>query len=177
MNKRIRISAFLWLIFCSAWVVAEERLFQVEVIVFDQSAPTTELFEQTEPEIISSARYARVKRGTKTINSYYRQLDRASNYRPFFYESFQVSVKSNRISLPIKISLPSENLEGWVKIQRGQLLHVITDLEYSPADSLESEGMVYRISEKRRVLLNESHFLDHPFFGVLLKVSPVEATQ
>ena len=50
----------------------------------------------------------------------------------------------------------------------------MADLEYSPLNFDEPEDLIYRIAEKRRVLLNEVHFLDHPYFGVLVKVSPVE---
>jgi hypothetical protein len=51
-------------------------------------------------------------------------------------------------------------------------LHVIVDLEYSPTNLDEPEGLIYRIAEKRRVLLDEVHFFDHPYFGALVKVSP-----
>ena len=63
------------------------------------------------------------------------------------------------------------DLNGWVKVQRGNLLHIITDLEFSPP---QPEGVIYRLNEKRRVLLNEVHYLDHPMIGALVKVSPVE---
>ena len=63
------------------------------------------------------------------------------------------------------------DLNGWIKIQRGHLLHVIADLEFGTE---ESEGVIYRLNEKRRVLLNEVHYLDHPEFGAVVKVSPVQ---
>jgi len=174
MSVRLKIQFFL-LLFCScSWANAETRQFQVELIVFEQSAPTTELFEQVETKIAPVRGYASVQSGTKTMNSSYSRLSRAGNYRPFYYASWQVQVKSNQVSLPIHISSRAQNLDGWIKIQRGNLLHVVADLEYSPAHSDESESLIYRIAEKRRVLLNEVHFLDHPYFGVLVKVSPVE---
>ncbi len=174
MSIRLKIQFFLLLFCCYSWAYADTRLFQVELIVFEQSAPTTELFEQTETKIAPVKRYSSVRSGTKTMNSNYSRLSRADSYRPFYYESWQIQAKSNRVSLPIHISSHAQNLEGWIKIQRGSLLHVVADLEYSPLNSDESEGLIYRIAEKRRVLLNEVHFLDHPYFGALVKVSPVE---
>jgi len=174
MSVRLKIQLFLLLFCCHAWANADTRQLQVELIVFEQSAPTTELFEQTETKIAPVKRYASVQPGTKTMNSNYSRLSRADSYRPFYYESWRVQVKSNQVSLPIHISSGAQNLEGWVKIQRGSLLHVVADLEYSPVHYDEFEGLIYRIAEKRRVLLNEVHFLDHPYFGALVKVSPVE---
>jgi len=174
MSVRLKIQFFLLLFSCHSWANADARLFQVELIVFEQSAPTTELFEQVETKIAPVKRYASVQSGTKTMNSQYSRLSRADSYRPFYYESWQVQAKSNRVSLPIHISSHAQDLEGWIKIQRGSLLHVVVDLEYSPSNPDESEELIYQIAEKRRVLLNEVHFLDHPYFGALVKVSPVE---
>jgi len=172
----MQVSRCLFLIgfFFTSWVQAEERIFQVEMIIFQQSAPNTELFEQTEREIAVVRRYVKTEVGTKTMASIYRRLDKSADYRPFFYKSWRLGVKSGQVSLPIHISLANENLEGWVKVQRGHLLHVITDLEYSPKGLVETEDLIYRINEKRRVLLNEVHYLDHPYFGVVVKVSPIE---
>ncbi len=166
---KVRVSKYLFLIifFFTSWVRAEVRVFQVEMIIFQQSAPNTELFKQTESAITAVQQYAKTAVGTKTMTSIYRRLDKSSNYHPFFYQSWRLGVKSGRVSLPIHVSLANKNLEGWVKVQRGSLLYVVTDLEYSPS-------AIYRINEKRRILLNEVHYLDHPYFGVVLKVSPVE---
>lgn len=174
MSVRLKIQFFLLLFCCYSGANADTRLFQVELIVFEQSAPTTELFEQTETKIAPVKHYAEVQPGIKTMNASYRRLQRADSYRPFYYESWQIRAKSNRVSLPIHISSHAQNLEGWIKIQRGKLLHVIVDLEYSPTNLDEPESLIYRIAEKRRVLLDEVHFFDHPYFGALVKVSPVD---
>ncbi|MBE0470307.1 MAG: hypothetical protein IBX55_12475 [Methyloprofundus sp.] len=174
MSEPLRIHLFLLLFCWHSWANADIRKLQVELIVFAQSAPTTELFEQTETKILPVKRYASVQLGTKTMRSEYSRLSRAGNYRPFYYNSWQMQVNSDQLSLPIHILSSEQNLQGWIKIQRGSLLHVVADLEYLPSHSGESEGLIYRIAEKRRVLLNEVHFLDHPYFGALVKVSPVD---
>jgi len=174
MIIRIFTSCFLLLFFFNSGVLADERVFQVEMIIFQQSAPNTELFDQLESEIETIQRYAKAAEGTKTMVSIYRRLDRSPDYRPFFYKSWRLAVKSGRVSLPVHVSVVNENLDGWVKVQRGNLLHVVTDLEYRSKDLIGTEDLIYRINEKRRVLLNEVHYLDHPYFGVVVKVSPVE---
>ncbi|MCF7970547.1 MAG: peptidoglycan binding protein CsiV [Methylococcaceae bacterium] len=172
MSERLlRIPLFLVLFCCHDWANADTRTLQVELIVFEQRAPTTESFRQTETKITPVQQYAPAQSGVKTMNFEYSRLSRAGSYRPFYYQSWRIPVSSERVSLPIHIASEVQNLQGWIKIQRGNLLHVVADLEYSPS---KSKGLIYRIAEKRRILLNEVHFLDHPYFGVLLKVSPVE---
>jgi hypothetical protein len=34
--------------------------------------------------------------------------------------------------------------------------------------------MVYRLNERRRVKLSETHYFDHPKFGALVRVSPAK---
>ena len=160
------------LLFCfNGRAIAEQRWFQVELIVFQQQAPNSEIFDQTETEIKPVARYARVKAGNKTLQNTYNRLKRSRNYQPFYYQAWKIPVASGSVSLPIDVSNSDVDLNGWIKIQRGHLLHVIADLEFSPA---QPGGLIYRLKEKRRVLLNDVHYLDHPLFGAVVKVSPVE---
>ena len=85
-------------------------------------------------------------------------------------------------------------LEGWVRVFENRLLFVEADViarmtptnmqprveVYSTREQAQShsgwESMPesFRIQEKRRVKLNELHYFDHPFFGLLVRVSRVE---
>lgn len=179
MSYRLKIQTVLLLCLFSHWAVAEDRQFQVEVIVFTQNAPNTELFEQTETELEAVKQYADVEPGGKSLQNTYNRLRKSGGYHPVYYESWQVIVGSDQLSLPIEISAPEQGLNGWVKIQRGNLLYVLADLELSSSDVIEAEAeeetLIYRLTEKRRVLLDEVHYLDHPVFGVIVKVSSVES--
>ena len=162
------------LLFCfNSWAYAEQRIFQVELIVFQQQAPNSEIFEQVESAISPVARYARASTGNKTLHSIYSRLKRAEAYQPFYYRSWRIPVGSGSVSLPINVSGGDANLQGWIKVQRGHLLHVLVDFEFSPHASGD-ENLIYHLKEKRRVLLNDVHYLDHPKFGAVVKVSPVE---
>lgn len=173
MSYRLKIQLSVLLFCINNWAYAEQRLFQVELIVFQQQAPNSEIFEQVESEIAPVARYARVSTGNKTLHNIYNRLKRASAYQPFYYQSWRIPVGSGSVSLPINVSGGDANLQGWVKVQRGHLLHVLVDFEFSPPAS-GGEHLIYHLKEKRRVLLNDVHYLDHPKFGAVVKVSPVE---
>jgi len=170
MRNGLKIQFAVLLVCFNSLAVADQRWFQVELIVFKQQAPNTEIFEQTTTQIGSINRYAQASAGNKTLQYTYNRLKSARSYRPFYYKSWRIPVADGSVSLPINVSEPEVDLNGWIKIQRSDLLHVIADLEFSPNGS---NGVIYRLNEKRRVLLNEVHYLDHPKFGAVVKVSPL----
>lgn len=51
--------------------------------------------------------------------------------------------------------------QGYIKVYAEQLLFTNIDLDYKG----------FRMTEKRRLKLNEKHFFDHPKFGILMQVS------
>ena len=59
-----------------------------------------------------------------------------------------------------------QRVEGTVQVRTGQLLYVVTDFV-----NYLGEAAV-RITEQRKVKLNEIHYFDHPLFGVIVQVSP-----
>lgn len=157
---------------------AGERLLQIELIVFQQQVPSTEIFKQTQTLLKPVAQYAHTSTGTKSLQTIYHQLQQSKIYQPFYYQSWQILASSNSISLPIAVVEPEADLIGWIKIQRSYFLHLIVDLEFSPTNlefgAPEPVNIIYRLNEKRRVLLNDLHYLDHPKFGAVVKVSPIE---
>ncbi len=173
MTKRLTLFFAVLLFWFNGLALAEQRWFQIELIVFTQQAPNSEIFEQTQSELQPVGRYARASSGSKSLQNTYNRLKAAGAYRPFYYQSWRIPVASNSASLPINISGIDKQLKGWLKIQRGQLLQILADIEYRP-DGTEEDRLIYRINEKRRVLLNEVHYLDHPVFGAIVKVSPIE---
>jgi len=59
-------------------------------------------------------------------------------------------------------------LQGLVGIRVSQLLHVHLDFVFAGVDGL------VRMQESRKIKLNELNYFDHPSFGALLMVSPVD---
>ena len=60
-------------------------------------------------------------------------------------------------------------LDGTVSLSRSRFLHLAADLVYvDPAT-----GIPMQLKESRRMRSNELHYLDHPRFGVLVQVTPL----
>ena len=64
-----------------------------------------------------------------------------------------------------------KKIQGVVGIKVSQLLFVDLDFIFSA-----EEGLV-RLKESRKIKLKELNYFDHPLFGVLLMVSPVESSE
>ncbi len=62
-------------------------------------------------------------------------------------------------------------LDGTVRIHLARYLHADVDLVYTRADA----ETPFRLATSRRMRSGELHYLDHPVFGVLVKVVPLEA--
>ncbi len=77
------------------------------------------------------------------------------------------------------ISVPG--LSGTVFLEHGQFLHVGMSLTYSmpnpPAGLGAAPGTAFMINESRRVKFYERNYFDHPAFGVIALVTPVQGTR
>ena len=77
------------------------------------------------------------------------------------------------------ISVPG--LSGTVFLERGQFLHVGMSLTYampSPPPGLgAAPGTAFTINESRRVKFYERNYFDHPAFGVIALVTPVQGAR
>jgi len=81
------------------------------------------------------------------------------------------SVAAHRLGTAVQISNAEGSINGFFRLQRGNLIQMIADIEYSPDPYVGA--VIYRLNEKRRFKLNETHYLDHPKFGILVRVSPL----
>ena len=80
---------------------------------------------------------------------------------------------------------PVHELDGTVKIVLGRYLHVFTDLVYrrpfktDPENEPDTAGQDFTLAEfslktHRKMRSQELHYIDHPWFGILVKIFPVE---
>ncbi len=135
--------------------------------------PNTEVFDQTESEInwprrlVSRSAYKQVSPEFMNLHGSYARLARSQNYQAIMHVAWIQSVQSNSLSRAVRISNPEGTINGFFRLQRGNLVHMIADLEYS------RDSVIYRLNEKRRFKLNETHYLDHPKFGVIARISPI----
>ncbi|WP_084684996.1 CsiV family protein [Methylohalobius crimeensis] len=149
--------------------------YQMAVVVFAQPVDTDEdLSDQPSfpwPEDMRqpSPLVADAQSG---LYSAYDRLRRSRDYRPLLHTAWVQPAYPQRINAPYHIGAFDSSVEGVVRLQRGEYLRVLVDMEYRAPD-----GTVHRLSEKRRVKFNETHYLDHPAFGVLIRVSPAKAPE
>jgi len=144
------------------------RAYKIEIIVFSQHGDTNEVFDQYQSKIqwpgLLQDLSAYSSAG-KSLTGIWSRLQASPRYRPIWHAAWVQSVGANRMGTAVRIQAGG-NIDGFFRIQRGNLLHMIADVEYRPDD------VIYRIKEKRRFKLNEIHYLDHPKFGLIIRVSP-----
>jgi hypothetical protein len=172
--KAYSLAAILGLF--SSNLFAEDNAYQVELIVFLQAMPNTEVFDQTDSRInwptTLTELSAYKKADNMTLNEGYAALSKDSAYRPILHAAWIQSAGEGSLSAPVHIQSADGKLNGYLQMQHGQSLQMVVDLEYASNQS-DSSGntIIYRLNEKRPVKLNEVYYLDHPKFGVIAKMS------
>ena len=179
--KKSRLFSLLVLILCCINVYGAERLYKIELVVFSQEMPNTEVFDQTESRIawpkkvVKRASYKKVSPEYMNLHGSYVQLARAKSYQSLMHVAWVQQVNENSLSTAVQISNADGTINGFFRLQRGHLVHMIADIEYSPGSYADS--VIYRLNEKRRFKLNETHYLDHPKFGIIARISPVSLNE
>ena len=130
-----------------------------------------------------------LERAERRLTAVERRLRLSREYKPLIFAawrqpSFGVSrakriylsdVKRRRLGDAVRAGGASEDqitlastpqVEGIVRVKIGHLLHVDVDFLYY------HEGTPVRLTETRKLKLNELHYFDHPLFGVIVQVSP-----
>ena len=176
MKKKL-VLLLLGLITFSCGVNAAGKQYSIELLIFAQDQPNTEVFDQVESKIVwprgvtKLSTYKKISSENRHLKNSFSKLVRSENYKPLMHVAWIQSVNANSFSRPVRLSNASGEIRGFFRMQRGHYVHMVTDIEYQP-DSFE-ESVVYRLNEKRRFKLNETHYLDHPKFGMLVRVSPI----
>ena len=88
--------------------------------------------------------------------------------------SWHQPVPARHQAQPVLMTLGSADaeqrfgLEGWFSVTLGRYLHFETHLQYRLA-----EDRVAVLSERRRLRQGETHYLDHPALGILVRAAPL----
>ena len=128
------------------------------------------------------------------------RIDRSSSMRVLDHKSWIQPIGPEQTSIMIQGGAEQEGkyeIDGFISIYKKRYLHVITDLWFSKSLTNNSEkihfsnaglgesknaGLIretlnssafhtFTMKQQRRVRANELHYLDHPFFGLVLKIS------
>lgn len=136
------------------------------------------------------------------LTDLYRRLAGTNGYQPLLHVAWQQPGYEPADARPLDLSrvadLP-EGLRGEARLYRSRFLHLALELELlsAPRADIPARAMrpqpltqtggtaegeplaalepdVYRLSERRKLRSGELHYYDHPRYGVLAKVTPVE---
>jgi len=133
------------------------------------------------------------------LGDLYRRLRNADGYEPLVHVAWQQPGYEPEDARPLDLARLAElpaRLRGEARLYRSRFLHLALDLELmsaprqglvAPVTAVPSSGEgerlaalepdVYRLIERRKLRSGELHYYDHPRYGVLAKVTPVEVDE
>ena len=113
-------------------------------------------------------------------------LRRSARYRPLLHVGWRLpglgrnAARSARIGPHLGTGRDGTVVRGIVNVSLARYLHLEIDLLYdrSRTDAVtaldEAVPTRFRLRSKRRMRSKELHYVDHPLFGVLVLITPVE---
>lgn len=104
------------------------------------------------------------------------RLGQSGRYRVLLHLSWKQPAFSESEAQAVHIKSVPQNtggaiIDGTVRLHRARYLHLNADLILFPEFDLSN---LFRLRQSRRMRSNELHFFDHPVFGILAQVTPVE---
>jgi len=160
----------------------KESSYEIEVVVFENRLPDLigdellardaetkirKLDSAVPPEAAESEPYLR-----PAITSL---LEQDGHYRVLAHQHWQQTIDAKTVAKPVRVSAanPAE-LDGTIRFFMSRHLHLDVNLLFREGLAERSGGIVYRLSEQRKLKSQETHYFDHPKFGVLVRVMPLE---
>ena len=195
-SLRTSICSIALLLFSPTGFAASQ--YDVELIIFSHDGQSFDDDEVWHSRVEANERNARKLNALRTskriraVNTHNR--GRLGNVRDSLVQNPNYTVLSHVVwrqsSLPfgsaplmdLSTHTSAGTLEGFARVYASQLLFVDVFLHFSQGgspgninslniNSLNSGGQFY-IEQKRRLKLKETHYLDHPKFGVIVSVWP-----
>jgi hypothetical protein len=112
------------------------------------------------------------------------RLRASGGYTPIAHAAWRQTASpwGSKVGFPLdKLGLMAAGLSGSIALERGQYLHLALDLNYAPGTPSaalgSSAGTVFVLNESRRVKFFERNYFDHPAFGVIALVTPVQSAR
>jgi hypothetical protein len=176
MKRIILVSLSLVIALLSPFAKAEGGKYQVELLVFSQSLPTTEVFDQTASKIqwptalteLSAYQQTEIK----ALKDGASALFKDAAYQPIAHFSWLQSTGPGSVILPVHIQSADGKLDGYLQLRNAQPFELIVDLEQKSAQADRiGKPYLYHSHEKRPIKLNEIQYFDHPKVGVLMRIN------
>lgn len=124
----------------------------------------------------------------------YRRLATQSDYRPLMHLIWEQPGEADRPASIVAfddLRLGSPEIEGEASLSRSRFLHLELDLRFRGREAIRAVPVArrgahgpevvlmapeYRLAESRRMRSGELHYFDHPAFGVIALIQPVQRT-
>ena len=175
LHRKILIG-FAVLAFTLAAGAQSTRTYQVELVIFKnlETPPVGEaldpeaFIELPESEPIVSGIFQPAPSGALILTETANRLDRASGFRPLAHDAW-IQPGLAREEAPARNIIVTDGgvtVRGTARVYLSRYLHVELDLIFEGSD-----GLRYRLAERRRVRSNENHYFDHPAFGVIARIT------
>lgn len=164
----------------------KESTYEIEVVVFENRLADLlgdELLmrdtEQAKIRGLENAIIPDKAEGSPTLSPAITSLlEQDGHYRVLTHLHWVQTVDAKSVAKPVRIaSVNSEELEGSIRFYMSRHLHLDVNLLFRETLSVagaDPRTEVYRLSEQRKLKGQETHYFDHPRFGVLARVMPVE---
>ena len=157
----------------------DERWYNVEMVIFanaSEEARTAESWRDdgSVPDLstavpIGSRGVAPVSPSAYRLRGIWQALRASPGYQPLRHLAWTQRGTSARSAPDVLVGdSPADPVRGVVQVSRGRFLHVNVDLLLQDVDGS------YRFKTKRRMRSNELHYLDHPMFGLVVVITPLE---
>jgi hypothetical protein len=143
-------------------------------------------FKEPDSPLISKA-FSPLNIDQQQLHGVVTRLDKQSSYTPIVHGGWiqPLEEKSPLQAIQIVQQAGAIQLEGTLTFHRGRYLHLDVDLqltEMMPAtfnDSYLSSvalqpATIYRLKETRRIKTSDTHYFDHPRFGVIAIVEKID---
>jgi len=113
------------------------------------------------------------------LNELENRLRASGTYVPVAHAASSWGTRAGFTMQRLGISAPG--LSGTVFLERGQFLHIGMSLTYAmpnpPPGLGAAPGTILTINESRRVKFYERNYFDHPAFGVIALVTPLQGAR
>lgn len=100
---------------------------------------------------------------SKSLKQVSEKLQLSTRYEVLYHQVWQQPVFSQEDEHSAWIAVPGV-LEGTIKLHKKKYLHVKTDLLYT------GQYGAAHLKQSRRLKSKQLHYLDHPLFGILIRV-------
>ena len=133
-----------------------------------------------------------VRRSDLSLKGVWNALRRSDRYRPFLHAGWRLPGLPHSVARPAHVSpnlgiggldaaehdgVERPAVQGTVKVSLARYLRVDVDLLYSRPESGAAAApdpapAQFRLVSERRMRSGELHYIDHPLFGVLIRIKP-----